>query len=146
MYVHMFWKQEARREEKWEGSWQISKEQPNRILAVKWRYWQVVNVPLGEKNESHMAFFQTIMSSSNFSLLHSLPVYRLTSGSQSAKATIETSIAKAPFIPTLERLGGADDSFSWELQSSLHTREVPSLLISQFTKIRTNTNTSGEVL
>ena len=68
------------------------------------------------------------------------------SGSQSAKATIETSIAKAPFIPTLERLGGADDSFNWELQSTLHSREVPSLLISQFTKTRTNTNTSGEVL
>ena len=63
----------------------------------------MVNLPLGEKNESHMAFFQTIMSSSNFFLLHSPPVYRLTSGSQSAKATIETSIAKAPFIPTLER-------------------------------------------
>ena len=78
------------------------------------------------------------MNSSNFFLLYPLPVHRLMSGSQSAKATIAASTAKAPFIPTLERLGGVDDSFNWELQSSLHAREVPSRLISQFTKTRTN--------
>lgn len=32
-----------------EGKLADFKEQPNRILAVKWRYWQVVKVPLGEK-------------------------------------------------------------------------------------------------
>lgn len=71
-----------------EGSWRISKEQPNRILEMEWRYGQAVNASPGKENESHMAFSQTIISSSNFFLLFASPVHRLTSGSQATKAAI----------------------------------------------------------
>ena len=69
-------------------------------------------MPLGKEDESHMAFFQTIISSSNFFLLFASPVHRLTSGSQATKATIAASRAKAPSIPTQVQMGGVNDSLN----------------------------------